>query len=52
MREELSAFAADPYTRAIFTNDGVALAPGELLVQTNLGATYRQLAAGRARRLL
>ena len=49
MRERLSDFAADPYTRAVFTDDGAALAPGALLVQRDLGATYRQIAAeGRA----
>ncbi|MEZ4677105.1 MAG: gamma-glutamyltransferase [Caldilineaceae bacterium] len=46
LQAELPRFAEDPYTRAIFTNDGAPLAPGDLLVQTNLGQTYRKLAAG------
>ena len=46
LRDELPRFADDPYTRAIFTNNGAALNPGDLLVQQNLGATYRKIAEG------
>lgn len=45
MRAVLPLFAADPYTRAVFTDDGEAKPPGSLLVQTDLGATYRLIAA-------
>ncbi|MEZ4864587.1 MAG: gamma-glutamyltransferase [Caldilineaceae bacterium] len=51
LQEELPRFAADPYTRAIFTKEGAALQPGELLVQKNLGSTLRKIAAG-GRRVL
>lgn len=46
LHDELHRFAEDRYTRAIFTNDGAPLAPGDLLVQQNLGKTYHQIAAG------
>ncbi|HRW10422.1 MAG TPA: gamma-glutamyltransferase [Caldilineaceae bacterium] len=46
LQAELPRFAEDPYTRAIFTNEGAPLVPGDLLVQKNLGQTYRKLAAG------
>ncbi len=44
MRDVLDEFNAAPYSRAIFTNDGEAMSPGDLLVQKNLGASYRLLA--------
>jgi len=37
-------FAADPYTRAIFTRDGNPIGPGEILYQQDLGATLRKIA--------
>lgn len=46
MESELHLFAADPHTRAIFTRDGSALAPGDLLVQADLATTYRAIANG------
>ena len=49
LQDQLSDFAADPYTRAVFTDDGAALAPGALLVQSDLGSAYRLIAQdGRA----
>ena len=49
MAEILPELSADPATRAIFTDGGVAKAPGALLVQKDLGRTYRRIAAaGRA----
>lgn len=49
LQDELPRFAEDPYTRAIFTNDGAPLVPGDLLVQRNLAETYHTIAAhGRA----
>lgn len=48
LRGELARFAAEPDSRAIFTNDGEPIAPGELLHNRNLGATLRKIAkAGR-----
>ncbi|MBV7327181.1 gamma-glutamyltransferase [Chloroflexi bacterium TSY] len=43
--DELPRFADDPHTRAIFTNEGAAIVPGELLINKNLGTTYRRIAA-------
>lgn len=46
LHDELPRFAADPFTRAIFTREGAPLAPGDLLVQKDLAATYRKIAEG------
>ena len=46
LQDENQRFAEDPYTLAIFTNEGAALAPGDLLVQKNLANTYRKIADG------
>ena len=42
---ETKRFASDPYTRAVFTNDGQPLAPGDTVYQKDLGKTLRTLAA-------
>lgn len=44
LRGENARFAADPYTRAVFTNDGKPIAPGQLLANPNLGTTLRKIA--------
>ena len=44
MRAEHGRFAADPHTRAIYTNDGRPIPPGALLRNRNLGATLRKIA--------
>jgi gamma-glutamyltranspeptidase/glutathione hydrolase len=44
LKGEHERFASDPFTRAVFTNDGKALGPGDLLFQKNLGATLRKIA--------
>ncbi len=44
MRDVLDEFNAAEYSRPIFTHDGEAMQPGDLLVQKNLGASYRLLA--------
>ena len=41
---ENALFAADPYTRAVFTKDGRPLKPGEILYQKNLGRTLHKTA--------
>ncbi len=46
LRAEHGSFAADPYTRAVFTRDGEPLHTGALLRNCNLGATLRQIARG------
>ena len=38
-------FAADPYTRAVFTRDSTPLRGGEILYQRDLGRTLRTIAA-------
>ncbi len=38
-------FAAEPHTRAVFTNDGKPIRAGEILYQKDLGATLRKIAA-------
>jgi gamma-glutamyltranspeptidase/glutathione hydrolase len=49
LAEEHENFASDPFTRAIFEPAGRPLAPGEILVQRDLGTTLRQIAeSGRA----
>jgi gamma-glutamyltranspeptidase len=45
LKGQCEGFASDPYTRAIFTNDGQPLNPGDILYQKNLGETLRQIAA-------
>ena len=44
MRAENERFAAEPYTRAVFTNDGEPIPAGALLRNRNLGATLRKIA--------
>ena len=39
-----AAFAAEPDTRAVFTNDGNPIPAGELLANLNLGTTLRKIA--------
>lgn len=42
-------FASDPFTRNVFTKNGEPLRPGDILRQSDLGATLRRVAAeGRA----
>ncbi|MDE3260010.1 MAG: gamma-glutamyltransferase [Gemmatimonadota bacterium] len=38
-------YASDPFTRNVFTNDGQPLGPGDVLRQSDLGATLRRIAA-------
>lgn len=38
-------FASDPFTRNVFTKDGQPLGPGDVLRQSDLGATLRRIAA-------
>ena len=45
LRAQTKRFASDPYTRAVFTNDGQPLAPGDIVYQKDLGKTLRTLAA-------
>ena len=45
LESEHQRFAADPYTRAVFTRDGFPFQPAEILVQKNLGTTLRRIAA-------
>ncbi len=42
---ETKRFASDPHTRAVFTDDGQPLAPGDIVYQKDLGKTLRTLAA-------
>ena len=44
LRGENARFAAEPDTRAIFTNDGNPIPAGELLANPDLGTTLRQIA--------
>ncbi len=44
LRGNNSAFAAEPDTRAIFTNNGEPIPAGELLANPNLGTTLRKIA--------
>ena len=49
LRGANAAFAAEPDTRAVFTNDGNPIPAGELLANPNLGTTLRKIAKdGRA----
>lgn len=44
-----AGFAAEPFTRDVFTKDGQTFAPGDVLRQNDLGATLRRIGAeGRA----
>jgi len=45
LKGEFPRFAADPYTRAVFTNDGKPFRAGEMLHQKDLGGTLRKIAA-------
>ena len=45
LRGETKRFASDPYTRAVFTNDGQPLSPGDIVYQKDLGKTLRTIAA-------
>ena len=44
MQGERERFASDPYTRAIYTNDGAPIAAGGILCNANLGETLRRIA--------
>ena len=44
LRGQNASFAAEPDSRAIFTNDGDPIPAGELLANPNLGTTLRKLA--------
>ena len=44
LRGENTRFAAEPDSRAIFTNDGEPIPAGELLANPNLGTTLRKIA--------
>ncbi len=44
LRGENPRFAAEPDSRAIFTNDGEPIPTGEILENPNLGTTYRKIA--------
>ncbi len=46
LRGEHERFASDPHTRAVFTNDGQPIAPGEFIRNPNLGTTLRTIAKG------
>ena len=45
LKSENPRFAADPYTRPVFTKDGKPLKAGEVLYRKNLGRTLRKIAA-------
>ena len=45
LKAQTKRFASDPYTRAVFTDDGQPLAPGDIVYQKDLGKTLRTLAA-------
>lgn len=51
LKAEHPRFAADPYTRAIFTNEGKPIGPGEILYQRDLATTLRKI-AGQGREIL
>ena len=40
----MSVFAADPHTRAVYTDDGEPIPTGSLLCNRNLGTTLRKIA--------
>ncbi len=44
LRGENPRFAAEPDSRAIFTNDGEPIPTGEILANANLGTTFRKIA--------
>ncbi len=44
LRGQNTNFSTDPYTRAIFTNDGEPIPAGEHLANPNLGTTLRKIA--------
>ncbi len=44
LRGQNTNFAADPHTRAIFTNEGNPIPAGERLANPNLGTTLRKIA--------
>ena len=44
LRAEHECFAADPFTRAVFTNEGAPIQAGDLLRNCNLGTTLREIA--------
>ena len=44
IRGEHGRFASDPYTRAVYTNDGEPILTGSLLCNRNLGTTLRKIA--------
>ena len=45
LSDENARFAEDPYTRAIFTDNGQPLKAGDILYQKDLGMTLREIAA-------
>ena len=45
LEAELTHFAADPYTRAVFTKDGNPIGPGEILYQQDLARTLAKIAS-------
>ena len=45
LSNENARFAEDPYTRAIFTDNGQPLKTGDILYQKDLGMTLREIAA-------
>ena len=44
LRGENERFAAEPDSRAIFTNDGAPIPAGQFIANPNLGATLRKIA--------
>jgi gamma-glutamyltranspeptidase/glutathione hydrolase len=48
---QVETFAADPYTRAVFTDEGAPFKPGAILYQRDLGRTLRTLASEGSRAL-
>ena len=44
LRAEHECFAADPFTRAVFTDDGAPIQAGDLFRNCNLGTTLREIA--------
>ena len=48
---QVETFASDPYTRAVFTDNGAPFKPGAILYQRDLGQTLRTLAAEGSRAL-
>jgi gamma-glutamyltranspeptidase/glutathione hydrolase len=45
LESETLRFASEPYTRAVFTNDGNPIKAGEILYQKALGRTLQKIAA-------